>query len=97
MSNESAVKLNYQLFGDRVLLEQEAQAVETKSGILLAAKQSQENVLKGTILLTGPDVQNLSVGDDVMYGSFSGVPLRLSEGDYLLVHQDDILVKVGGN
>ncbi|TVQ77065.1 MAG: co-chaperone GroES [Flavobacteriales bacterium] len=78
---------------DRVLVEPAAAETTTASGIIIP-DTAQEKPQKGTVVAVGngkPDEPlTVKVGDEVLYGKYSGTELRLEGKEYLIMRESDI-------
>ena len=79
---------------DRVLIEpQEAQA-QTASGLYIP-DTAKEKPQQGKVLATGPgkkdEPMEVKVGDEVLFGKYSGTEVTVDDKKYLIVKQSDIL------
>lgn len=81
--------MNFQPLGNRVLVERKEDAQTTASGIIIP-DNAKEKPSQGTIVAVGGDVEEISVGDSVVFGKYSGNELRLDGTDYLVMDADDI-------
>ena len=68
---------------------------ESKFGIVTPSNVEQENPkTSGKVIAVGPDVKNVKKGDTVIYATFAGEKLKVSEGakevEYVLVFNEDI-------
>lgn len=89
--------------GDRVLLQVERAASETKGGILLT-EGSKEKPIVGTVLAVGPGkVENdgtvkpmtLRAGDKVVYFKYAGDQMSDEAGNpFVVLHENDCLAKL---
>ena len=79
---------------DRVLVESSAAETKTASGIIIP-DTAQEKPQKGRIVAVGPGTKEnpitLKVGDQILYGKYSGTELKHEESDYLIMRESDIL------
>jgi len=79
---------------DRVLVEPSAAETKTASGIIIP-DTAQEKPQKGRIVAVGPGTKEnpitLKVGDQILYGKYSGTELKHEESDYLIMRESDIL------
>jgi chaperonin GroES len=85
--------LNIRPLADRVLVEPAAAETTTASGIIIP-DTAQEKPQKGKVVAVGtgkPDEPlTVKVGDDVLYGKYSGTELRLEGKEYLIMRESDI-------
>lgn len=79
---------------DRVLIEPSAAETKTASGIIIP-DSAQEKPQKGKVIAVGPGTKDnpitLKVGDNILYGKYSGTELKHEGGDYLIMREADIL------
>ena len=79
---------------DRVLIEPSAAETKTASGIIIP-DSAQEKPQKGKVIAVGPGTKDnpitLKVGDNILYGKYSGTELKHEGGDYLIMRESDIL------
>jgi len=79
---------------DRVLVEPAAAETKTASGIIIP-DTAQEKPQKGKIVAVGPGTKDnpitLKVGDNILYGKYSGTELKHEDDDYLIMRESDIL------
>ena len=89
--------VNIKPLADRVLIEPMAAETKTASGIIIP-DTAKEKPQKGTVVAVGPGTKDeemtVKVGDNVLYGKYSGTDLKLDGGDYLIMRQSDILAIV---
>jgi chaperonin GroES len=82
---------------DRVLVEPSAAETKTASGIIIP-DSAQEKPQKGQVIAVGPGTQEnpitLKVGDNILYGKYSGTELKHDGIDYLIMKESDILAKI---
>jgi len=79
---------------DRVLVEPSAAETKTASGIIIP-DTAQEKPQKGKIVAVGPGTKEnpitLKIGDNILYGKYSGTELKHAGIDYLIMRESDIL------
>jgi chaperonin GroES len=79
---------------DRVLVEPAAAETKTASGIIIP-DTAQEKPQKGQVIAVGPGTKDnpitLKVGDNILYGKYSGTELKHEQSDYLIMKESDIL------
>jgi chaperonin GroES len=95
-------KISLQPFDDRVVIlpKEEEQAMR---GGLHIPDSARERPTQGEVLAVGPGrwedgirVQmDISVGDTVVYGQYSGTPYRVGDDDLVIVKGSDILASIG--
>jgi len=79
---------------DRVLVSPSAAETKTASGIIIP-DSAQEKPQKGKIIAVGPGTKEnpvtLKIGDNILYGKYSGTELKHDGADYLIMRESDIL------
>lgn len=79
---------------DRVLIEPKEAETKTASGIYIP-DSAKEKPQQGVVVAVGPgkkdEPMELSVGDQVLYGKYSGTEVTYEDKKYLIVKQSDIL------
>jgi len=87
------MSVNVQPLGDRVLVEPAAAENVTAGGIIIP-DTAKEKPAKGTVVAVGPGKKDepvtVKVGDEVLYGKYSGTELSVSGADYLIMKESDI-------
>jgi chaperonin GroES len=85
-----------QPFGDRVLVKVVEPRQQTASGIYLP-DSSREGPREAEIVALGegsPLAEKLAVGDVVLYQKFAGTEIKLEDGTYVLLAEQDVLGRV---
>ena len=80
--------------GERVLIKQTEQEEVTKSGIVLPGKASKEKPIIGEVLAIGAKVEDIKVGDKVIFEKYSGTEVKDGEENYLILEKDNVLAIV---
>lgn len=74
------------------------QSRETENGIILPAKEEQEQKAQGVVEAVGGQVIDLKKGQEVVYGAYVGENLKISEGgkevEYKLLMNADIIALI---
>lgn len=93
--------MNIKPLGDRVVIEKLQSIETTKSGIILtgSAKESPE---EANVVAVGPGKfvdgnkieMEVKVGDKVLYSKYVGTEVKVSNKEYIILKQDDILAVV---
>ena len=86
---------------DRVVLKQNEAEERTSSGIFLTASAQEKPEVYEVVevgpggMVDGNEVKmEVSVGDKVLVGKYSGSKIKLDDVDYTIVRQSDILAIV---
>ncbi|MDE0986113.1 MAG: co-chaperone GroES [Schleiferiaceae bacterium] len=89
--------LNIRPLADRVIIEPAAAETTTASGIIIP-DTAQEKPQRGTVIAVGPgkkdEPMTVAVGDEVLYGKYSGTEFKYEAGDYLMMREADIMAIV---
>ncbi|HER00056.1 MAG TPA: co-chaperone GroES [candidate division Zixibacteria bacterium] len=94
--------MNIQPLADRVLVEP-MEPAEVKKGGIIIPDTAKERPQEGKIIAVGSgrvtDEGNkvnmeVSVGDKILYGKYSGSEVRVEDKEYLIMRESDILAVV---
>ena len=77
--------------GKRVLIKQVEQEEVTKSGIVLPGTASKEKPITGEVLAVGKEVEDVKVGDKVIYEKYSGTEVKDGDDSFLILDIDNVL------
>lgn len=89
---------------DRIIVEAAAKEEKTAGGIILP-DSAQEKPQRGEVLAVGPGKMldsgkiapmDVSVGDVVLYGKYSGTEVTVSGKDYVILRAEDVLAIATG-
>ncbi len=80
----------FQPLGKRVLIERVEEATTTASGIIIP-DNAKEKPLNGKVIAVSKEVEEISVGDTVVFGKYAGSELSLDGKEYLVMEDKDIL------
>ena len=79
---------------DRVLIQPKEAETKTASGLYIP-DTAKEKTSEGKVLAVGPgkkdEPMEVKVGDEVIYGKYSGTEVTVDDVKYLIVKQSDIL------
>ena len=79
---------------DRVLVEPKEAETKTASGLYIP-DTAKEKPLQGEVVATGNGTKDeemiLKVGDQVLYGKYSGTEIEYEGEKYLMMRQSDVL------
>ena len=82
---KSAVAKNFQPLGDRVFVTY-TEEMERTSGGIYVPDTAKEKPQRGTVQAIGKKVENVKVGDQVLFDKYSGSKLRIDDEDCLRHH-----------
>jgi chaperonin GroES len=92
-----AKNLSIKPLADRVIVKPAAAEEKTKGGIIIP-DTAKEKPQKGTVVAAGPGKKDepvtVKVGDNVLYGKYSGTEITFENEDYLIMRESDILAIV---
>ncbi len=87
-------ELKIKPLADRVLVEPAAAETTTISGIIIP-DTAQEKPQKGIVVAVGNGTKDhemtVKLGDQVLYGKYSGTELKFEGNDYLMMRESDLL------
>ena len=87
-------KLKIKPLADRVLIEPAAAETTTVSGIIIP-DTAQEKPQKGIVVAVGNGTKDyemsVKIGDEVLYGKYSGTELKFEDNAYLMMRESDLL------
>jgi chaperonin GroES len=90
--------LNVKPLADRVLIEPAAAEEKTIGGIIIP-DTAKEKPRRGKVIAVGngkvDEPMTVKVGDEVLYGQYSGTEIKIDGGDYLIMKESDIYAIVG--
>ncbi len=90
--------MNIRPLADRVLIEPAAAETKTVGGIIIP-DTAKEKPLKGKVVAVGTGTKDeemtLKVGDEVLYGKYSGTELEIEGNKYLIMRQSDVVAVIG--
>ena len=82
--------------GDRILVE--ALPAEDKVGGIYIPDTAQEKPQKGKVVAVGPGNKEnpvtLKVGEQILYGKYSGTEIKYEGIEYLIMRESDVLAKM---
>jgi chaperonin GroES len=96
-------KINISPLSDRVLVKRLDEAEEQSVGGIIIPDTAKEKPQEAEVVATGPGrledgnrvAPEVSKGDKVLIGKYSGTEVKVDGDDYLIMREDDILAIVG--
>lgn len=89
--------VNIKPLADRVLVEPKEAEEKTASGLYIP-DTAKEKPQRGKVVAAGSgkkdEPMEVKVGDEVLYGKYSGTEITVDGKDYLIMRQSDILAIV---
>ena len=100
-ATKSKSKVKIQPLADRVVIEPLEETEEMKGGLYIP-DTAKEKPQQGKIVAVGPGrvekgdrvPMELSVGQKVLYGKYSGTEVTLDDVQYLIVKESDVLAVI---
>ena len=90
--------MNVKPLADRVIIEAAAAEVKTAGGIIIP-DTAKEKPKQGKVVAVGSGKEDepmtVKVGDEVLYGQYSGTELKIEGKDYLIMRESDVYAIVG--
>jgi chaperonin GroES len=101
--SKSKKKVAVQPLGDRVVVRPLEEAEQMRGGLYIP-DTAKEKPQEGEIVAVGPGryekgervPMELSVGQKVLYGKYSGTEVTLDNEPYLIIKESDVLAVMGG-
>jgi chaperonin GroES len=100
--NQKMKNINLKPLDDRIVVEP-VEAEEVTSGGIVLPDTAKEKPQRGTVLAVGPGKLldngkradlSVAVGDEVIYGKYSGSDIELDGRDIKILRESDVLAKV---
>ncbi|MHC4770129.1 MAG: co-chaperone GroES [Planctomycetota bacterium] len=88
---------------DRVVIEPLEETEEMRGGLYIP-DTAKEKPQQGTVVAVGPGRRTdqgelieveLSTGDRILYGKYSGTEVTVDETEYLIIRESDVLAVLG--
>ncbi len=87
---EGSSSKGFRPLGDRVFVTYTEELERTAGGIYVP-DSAREKPQRGTIEAAGADVENVKVGDQVLFDKYSGTKIKIENDDCLILKEEDIL------
>ncbi|NLN50119.1 MAG: co-chaperone GroES [Acholeplasmataceae bacterium] len=75
---------------DYVVLKFAEKETKTESGIILSSSD-QDKPAFGIVVSVGPKVEEIKIGDKVIYQTYSGTNTKIDDQEFLIIKQEHIL------
>lgn len=93
--------MNIKPLGQRVVIKKLEAEEKTKSGIVLTGS-AKEKPQEAEVVAVGPGAvvdgqkieMEVKVGDKVLYSKYAGTEVKIEDGEYIILKQEDILAIV---
>ena len=83
--------MKYRPLNNRVMLNIVREETKSKAGIILTIEKEGAKTQFAKVVAVAKDVEDIKVGDKVMYDKFSGLPL---DDDNIMIDANDIIAIV---
>ncbi len=81
--------------GKNIIIKSIEEEIETKSGILLSAEDTNQlRYKKGLVIKSGTDVDTIEEGDSIYYDKRAGHTMILNEDKYTLIQERDVVIVI---
>ena len=103
MATKSATDTKIQPLADRVVVQALEEAEQTRGGLYIP-DTAKEKPQQGKVVAVGPGKlseqgerlePDVSVGDVVLYGKYSGTEVNVEGEEYLILREGDLLAIIG--
>ena len=93
-----------QPLADRVVVQAAEETEQTRGGLYIPDTAQKEKPQQGTVIAVGPGrlsdegtriAPDVSTGDTVLYGKYSGTEVSVDDEDFLILRESDILAIIG--
>lgn len=74
--------------------QEEESRVSKKSGLVTPDSVEQEIKAIGEVVAIGGGIDDIKVGDKVIYGVYAGEVINFEEVEYKLLHDEDVLASL---
>lgn len=82
--------MNFTPLGKRVLVKRVEEETKTAGGIILP-DNAKEKPLSGKVSAVSSEVSDVTTGDEVVFGKYTGTEITLDGEEYLVLEIKDIL------
>lgn len=82
--------MNFKPLGDRLLVERIEEASTTSSGIIIP-DNAKDKPSQGKVIAVGSEVDEVKVGDTIVFGKYAGSEITIDHTVYLIMEQSDAL------
>jgi len=82
--------MNFKPLGERVLVERTEVENKTASGIIIP-DNAKEKPQTAKVVAVGDKVEDVRVGDTIMFEQYRGTELKLEEQEYLILNIENVI------
>ena len=85
--------MQFQPLGKRVLVERQEEATTTATGIIIPDNANKEKPQQGKVVAVSEKIadKGIEVGDQVVFGKYTGTEVAVDDKKYLVLNLEDIL------
>lgn len=80
-----------QPLADRILVKRDDPEAISAGGIVIPDK-AQEKTQTGRVLIVGPDVKTLGVGDEIVFLNYGFTQLVIADQPVLVMQEEDVMI-----
>jgi len=80
--------------GHKIVVER-TQAVEKTAGGIVIPDTAKEKPEQGKVIAVGQDVEEIKVGDVIVFGNFAATEVKVDGKEYLIVCEKEVLAVIG--
>ena len=97
---KNASKVSFKPLGNRIVIEPSEEEQQVSAGGIYIPDTAKEKPQEGKVVAVGPGritdegkriPLEVTVGDTVIYGKYSGTEYQLGDTEYIVLREDDIL------
>ena len=77
------------VIGNRVLIEEIVEDIKSSGGIILGDTKTSANQKIGRVISVGDLVEEVSLGDKVMFDDYKAFPLNLDGKTYIIMEENN--------
>ena len=82
--------MGFKPLGDRVFVKFTDEAEKTAGGIYIP-ETAKEKPQKGKVEAVGKDVEEVKVGDIILFDKYAGSKIQMDDSDYLIIKEEEVL------
>ncbi|TAK76331.1 MAG: co-chaperone GroES [Gammaproteobacteria bacterium] len=90
---------NIRPLSDRIVVEPQSAETKTKGGIVLPDTADKDKPMRGKVIAIGNGKYidgkllplQVKVGDEVLFGKYSGTNFKLEEKEFLVMREEDVM------
>jgi len=86
--------MNFKPLGERILVKMVEEPNTTASGIIIP-DNAKEKPNRAEVVAASSEVEDVKVGDTVVYGKYSGTEIVLDGSEYIVLDLSDVLGVIG--